>query len=362
MSDNDWSRVVHTTIAQHLKEVEVDILRNRKLLAKLEALGRVSTGWSGDEVKWPIQYRRAKPRGFGMGDTMEFAQKDRYKTAKLPVRGYALGDSVSKLEKLENKSVGQIVDVFSGMTDNLLDDMRENFCDELFIDGNASGNSKRMHGLESMFAFDAATALAANGVVTPDDTYAGLRTKPGYYGGTWAGTWPSGSGDAHRDFSSPVMVNTSSTNWVGAGHTTFAETGEKALRRGIMWSQRNKSASGRLDTILLEQEMFYDLANVFAAKEKVHVTRNEAVSLVSLGFTDVLNLDGVEISWEYGMPASTGYGFNCNQMGLRSWQDQLFVPEGPDYDIAAKAWRFSVDFFGNAFFKPRYFVKWYPYA
>lgn len=28
-------------------------------------------------------------------------------------------------------------------------------------------------------------------------------------------------------------------------------------------------------------------------------------------------------------------------------QGQLFVPEGPDYDVASKSWRFSIDFFGN---------------
>jgi hypothetical protein len=40
-------------------------------------------------------------------------------------------------------------------------------------------------------------------------------------------------------------------------------------------------------------------------------------------------------------------------MELRSMQGQLFVPEGPDYDVASKSWRFSIDFFGNLVFNPR---------
>ena len=51
MATTDFSRVVNTTIETYLREVEVDILRNRKLLAMLEAQGRISTGWGGDEVK-----------------------------------------------------------------------------------------------------------------------------------------------------------------------------------------------------------------------------------------------------------------------------------------------------------------------
>jgi len=42
-------------------------------------------------------------------------------------------------------------------------------------------------------------------------------------------------------------------------------------------------------------------------------------------------------------------------MELRSQQAQIFVPEGPDQDIASKSWRFSVDFFGNAVFNPKFF-------
>jgi hypothetical protein len=44
-------------------------------------------------------------------------------------------------------------------------------------------------------------------------------------------------------------------------------------------------------------------------------------------------------------------------MELRSQQAQLFVPEGPDQDIASKSWRFSVDMFGNVAWNVKFFVK-----
>jgi len=361
VATTDFSRVVNTTIETYLREVEVDILRNRKLLAMLEAQGRISTGWGGDEVKWPIRYKRAIPSGFDMGDTQSFSQKDRWKTGVLPWRGYAVGDSITKKERLQNKGINAIVEVFTEMTDNLLDDMRENFCDELYIDGNATGNSKRIHGIES-FMGDDSGAAAGTKYVTPDDDYAGISTAPGDYGGSWTGTWPSGSGSAHYDFYSPTLINWSSTAWVGSGSTTFDLTGEKALRQGIIWAQRNKSANGRLNMILMDADMYAALLALYAAKERINVQRGEGTSLVSLGFTDVINFEGTEVTWEYGVPANTGYGFNVQQMGLRSLQDQMFVAEGPDYDIASKSWRFSVDFFGNAWFRPRYFARWENYA
>ena len=37
-------------------------------------------------------------------------------------------------------------------------------------------------------------------------------------------------------------------------------------------------------------------------------------------------------------------------------QAQVFVPEGPEMDIATKSWRFSVDFFGNTCWNPKFFL------
>ena len=41
-------------------------------------------------------------------------------------------------------------------------------------------------------------------------------------------------------------------------------------------------------------------------------------------------------------------------MELRSMQAQVFVPEGPEFDIASKAWRFSLDFYGNCVYNPKF--------
>lgn len=358
---DDLPRTIHTTIETYIREVEVDILNSRKLTALLEANGRFEYGMGGDEVKWPVQYRRHKPTGYADGDTESFEPKDRHKTAKLDWRGYTIGDSVTKKQRLMNKSVNAIIDVYANVVDWLMDDMREDFGDELLIDGYAAANYKRLCGIESFMGVDTpgATALVAQ----PNDTYAGISTVRGTYGGTWTtGTWPSGHGDAHNDFFSFIPVNVTSSNWISASDDTWAKTCVLALRRGILWSRKRKAREGMLNMVMLEQDYYYDFLAKLEPKEQIRITRGEPRGLIALGFGDVINFEGVDITWEYGMPATTGYGFNINHMGVWSLQDQLFVPEGPDYDIATKKWRFSVDMMGQAWFRPRYFVKWYPYA
>lgn len=360
MPDNDWSRVVNTTITDHIREVEVDILRNRKLLALLEASGRITLGHGGKDLDWRVQYRRATPQGFGMGDTMDFTQRDRWVTCVLPWRGYAVGDSITKVERLQNKGMEAIIDVFSEITDNQLEEIREFFCDELYIDGNASGNSKRIHGIES-FLGSTGTPTGTAKVATNSDSYADKNTAVGDKGGTWTGTWPSGFGPSHYDYVSPPLLSWDTTGYLGAGYTKWSDNSERVLRQGIAWARRNKSKNGRMNMILMDDDMLVGFQNHFSGKETIQVRRGERISLVSLGFDDVVSLDGVECTSEFGVPPLTAYGFNVNQMGIRSLQDSVFVPEGPDYDIASKSWRFSVDFFGNAYFRPRYFCKWYPY-
>src|SRR5262245_29212400 len=95
-----WSRVVNTTIKNYIREVEVNVLRNRKLSALLQKRGRISYNWSGTAMDWKVQFRRVPLTGFADGDTVTFARQDRHKTAGLDWRGYSAADSMTKGEFL----------------------------------------------------------------------------------------------------------------------------------------------------------------------------------------------------------------------------------------------------------------------
>ncbi len=199
-------------------------------------------------------------------------------------------------------------------------------------------------------------------LLLPSDTFANLNTDLGSYGGTWNGTWPTGQGDPHYDFYSPLLVDYTNTGWTPTTKT-WANTCIEALRFGILKSQKNKTTKGRLDTIMLNDELYRLFLGKLDERERIVIQSNASNStLIKLGFTDVQNFDGVDVTYEYGTPANVGYGLNIDQMELRSMQGQLFVPEGPDYDLAGKSYRFSIDMYGNVTWNPRYFLKFKNYS
>lgn len=361
MPVQDWSRIVNTTIHEYIREVEPAIMRNRKLLAMMKAKGRITFNHAGDLMDWKVKYKRAPMQGYADSDTLTFSRRDRWKTAQLEWRGYAATDSMTKLEKIKNKNTEAIVKVYSEIASSLMDDMDDQFGDELYIDGTQAANSKRIHGIAS---FMSTSGVQTYGYVgTPSSTYAGLSCVLGNYGGTWSSsggniTWPTGTGDAHYDFWSPLVVSYTNASW-SASTKTWPNTCKEALRFGILKGKKNKSKKGNLDIALFNDELYRQFLNKLDDAERLVVKRGDPQSLYSLGFEDAINFDGCEVGYEYGVPLNYGYGWCMECLELCSLQPQMFVPEGPDFDIASQSYRFSIDFFGNLKFKQlRNFVSW----
>lgn len=360
----EWQRVVNTTIHEYVKGEESNIMRNRKLLALMQARGRVTFNHAGDKIVKRVRYKRAPMIGYTDGDTLVFSRRDRWKTTELDWRGYSVTDAMTKKERLMNKSKEAIIDIYADVGKALMDDIDDQFGEEFYVDGNATGNLKRIHGAESFFG-DTGSALTNGYVMNPSDTYANLSTALGNYGGSWAQsggstTWPTGTGDAHYDFWSPTIVSYTNASFL-ASTDNWVNNCVEALRYGIIKSKKNKTMKGMLDYITLEDELYRLYLGAQDSRQNIYITPGQnkgKANLVSLGFTDVTYFEGVEMTYEYGMPSAIGYGFNVDQAELMSLQGQLFVVDGPDYDTATKSWRTSVDFFGNMWWNPRYQVKW----
>jgi hypothetical protein len=358
----EWARVANTTISEHIREVEDNIMRNRRVLAILKKKGRIQFNASGKDFDWRIKFRRAPIAGYADADTLTFARRDRWRVATLPWRGYAIGESATKKEKLMNKGTEAIVKLFAELGNDMTEDIEDQYCEELYVDGNATGNGKKIHGFES-FLGNSATGNDNGRVRQPNSTYAGLSCALGAFGGTWAptgtgtGTWPDGKGDASYDFWSPVIVDCSASVW--GGSPNWSAYAPSQLSFGIMANQMNKYNKGGLEMVMLDRLFYYQFLELIRSKERLNVQRGKDGSpLVSLGFGDVVEWDGKDITWEYGMTASTGYGFNPAQMELKSMQDKLFVFEGPEYNMATGAYNMRVDTFSNLRCNPRGFVKW----
>jgi hypothetical protein len=128
------------------------------------------------------------------------------------------------------------------------------------------------------------------------------------------------------------------------------------MRYAIINSQRNTSLTGQVTNIILARNLYNDLLNLFDNKEQIQVTSENG--LRALGFKNVVVFDGVEVSWETGVPTGTGYGLNYNNIELRSMYSQLFESEGPEYDMHTQAYNSVVKTLSNFKFKsPRNFFK-----
>jgi hypothetical protein len=362
-SSTDWARSIATTIVNHLREEEVASLRKYKLFAALEGSGQIRTNMSGRGFDWELQYRNHTPSGNNGETPRTFARQNLWKRAELEFRGAQASDAIYKKEMLENRSAQALVNVAGKMASRLLTSMEQYLAKEWIVDGYAAGNELRFHGIESFMGNNGTVnvttgaqraANAADPFCYPTDTYAGLSTVLGAYGGSQTtGVWPNGYADPEFDFFSPVQVNFTSSYFGGA---TWKDNCVKAVREAIHQTRRNDSKEDQVDMVLLDRRLFIDFLNTLDSKERVIVSRTNG--LRSYGFTDVFELDGVEISSENSVPANTGYGLSVGNIELLCMEGQLLNSEGPFYDEITQQYRYVVSTLGNLKFKsPRNFFK-----
>lgn len=363
---NGWERTFHTTLADHIRENEQAWMKNFQMMALLEANGRLEYNCFGNGFDWPVEYKRHAVEGNDGETPRNFVRLNRHKTAALDYRGYQAVDAFTVREDLANRGMAAIIPIASKMVSSLEASIKQGLGTEPYIDGNAAGNLKSWHGLESMFGtngtINSTTGAqraydAADFVYSQSDTYAGLSTVLGTYGGENDSgvAWPDGVCDPEFDCWSSVIVNARCSGFP-ATTKTFAANGVEALRYMIINGQRNSSTDGQMTNIMLNKNLYYQLLNQLDDKERIMVTASNG--LKSLGFKNVVEVDGVECSWELAVPAATGYGFNYNNITLKCMYAQLFKAEGPVYDINDQMHKAVVSTLSNLkFSSPRNFSK-----
>jgi hypothetical protein len=242
-----------------------------------------------------------------------------------------------------------------------MDDIDDQFGDELYIDGNASGNGKRIHGIES---FVRHLRGATNGYVGPAQRH--LRRPPtdlGNYGGTGAtlgptSSGPPGTGDAHYDFWSPLIVDYTDTAWFAATKT-WPNTCKEALRYGIIKSKKNKSKKGHARPDHAQRRAVPPVPrHSSTASQQINVNRGDEKPAVRARASRT-------------SPTSTGWTSPTSTASRRAWatastsmQMELMLapgpavrPEGPDYDIATQSGGPRSTSSATRF-NPRYQTKW----
>lgn len=366
-SSTDWARTIGTTLVTHLKEEEQTTFRKFKVFAALEGSGRVAMNQGGRGFDWQVRWRNQPVTSNNGESPRVFARHNLWQRAYLGYRGYTVTDQVTKREMLENRGAQALIDVAGKMASRLQESMQEHLSKEIYIDGNAAGNENRWHGLESIFGINGTvnkdtgaqevTPRAQDPFGFPADEYAGLNTGLGYYAGsqTETGAWPVAAADPEYDFYSPIVTNYTST-YFGGATATWKDQCIEAIRAGVHHAKRNDTRESQIDMILVSRQMYIDFLNRLDSRERAIVSKTNG--LRSYGFGDVTELDGIEVSTEYAVPAGVGYGISIGNMEMKCMEGQLMVGEGPFYNEELQSHRFAVSCLANIKMKsPRNFVK-----
>jgi hypothetical protein len=371
-SPTDWSRVIATTIVNHLRETEEATFRKFKVFALLEQSGNVVMNQSGRGFDWNVRWQNAPVTG-NTGDTPRtFSRVNMWKRAELPWRGFTTTDSIYRREMLENRGQQALVDVAGKMAERLQESLEQHLSYQPYRDGNASGAENDFHGMESFLSYDGTVNETASGVADkrtssntgdrygyPNDTYAGLSTQLGFYGGGriggGTGRWPNTPVDPSLDFYSPVIINYNATTFNGAGGgQNWKSNCVFAMREGIHQCKRNDTKEAQIDLVVLDRSLYIQFLNTYKDQERIMVSKENG--LKALGFSDVVTLDGVEITSEYAVPAGKGYGLSVGNMELRCLENQLMVAEGPFFAEETQSYRYACSTLGNFRFRsPRNF-------
>lgn len=375
-SPTDWSRVIGTTIVNHLREEELATFRKFKIFALLESSGNVVMNQSGRSMDWNVRFRNAPVTG-NTGDTpRSFARINMWKRAEIGWRGFTTTDAIYRREMLENRGQQALVDVASKMAERLKESLEQHLSYQPYKDGNAPGNENDFMGLETFLNYDGTIDESAAGVFTkrtsgntadrygyPDDTYAGLSTKLGYYGGgrihAATGTWPNVPVDPEADFYSPLIINYNASSFNSAGDRNWRSNCVFAMREGIQGCKRNDTKEAQIDLVVLDRQLYIQFLNQYKDQERIMVSKESG--LRSFGFTDTVMLDGVEVTSEYACPTGRGYGLSMGNMELRCLENQLMVAEGPFYEEELQSYRYACSTLGNLKFRsPRNFFTLAP--
>lgn len=365
------------TITNYLRQIEDNTMRNRALWGMMKQKGRISYNHGGRNFEWRIRMDELQARPYDGTTAPVFTTIDRYKVASLDYKALQIGEKLDKLILDRNKGPERIVDLFGDALERANQEFLRSTSKDLFNDGGST--TTRWDGLET-FLGNTSTTGSSGKTKDPSDTYAGLSTVLGNYGGSWTGDWPDGNTTTGPiyDFFSPILVDTTATAWGASPAASFANYGEQQMRFAINRALKYRASQygGDGDTmamgdqtgmVLFTTEMKEDFQNLFSGTQR---TMMEAVPKdFSFGY-QVLNFDGWMLVHDFDVPANTGYGFLWSAIEYRSVYARLIealknqagqergfvvVPDGSG--VIVGGWMH-----GNFKCNPRGFFKLYPYT
>lgn len=321
-------RVAKATIAEWSKKVSEETKRNLILVAMLQKKGRITYGHSGGQYRWIVRKGEHELRGFPDMQPISFGRKDTKLNAYLTTRGYYTDEVISLREKLENGGPEAMLKIFDSREKLMREGAIRSLASEFYVDGESATGiaGEKFHGIESFMGYTPGSQTASDITATVLlDTYAGLATAYGSAAGGVASTHPM-----YRMWS-PVVINTLYNP--GAGVQAWADYAIDYIRALLIRATYGSGPDDRIDMVTLTRDSYENLLNLMDDKERILVNRGAGEELVSLGFRNLVEVDGCPVTWDLACPSTDadgktvrGYGWTMAEMELMVLGDekQLF--------------------------------------
>lgn len=347
------NRVAHVTIAKWVKKLSDLTKRKLIVLAKLEKSGLITYGHDGGQIRWPIEKDEHLLNGFVDARPVNFQRVETTDNAFLGWRGYYLNDFITRQEKLENGGPSAMLKVFNNKEKTMKRSAMRRMAAEIYKDGNSVAGiaANRFHGIESFMGVGAQTDADVV-ATTHNDTYANLSTAVGGLNSEFDRIW------------TPVIVSTNRNE--GAGNLDWNDYADEYIREANIRGSYGQGSDENFDLCTLNRDAYRDLLNIMDGKERIQVNRGAGAELVSLGFKNMVEIDGLPCVWDSAVPTTDDAGETVRGYCWTTEQMELMVL-GPDKQLFKVDVTFSSTYQGDEIFiwslgnlrfeSPRYFGK-----
>lgn len=355
------ARVIATTISEYTKKAIDATMAKYIFLAMLKKKNRIRKVRGGTDIKKVVKHKRASLTSITDLPTIQFTPINRHQPIELPARGYKMVDAVTMWQKYMNSGPAAIINATTNLMTELLDDFDFKLGSKFYANGYAQSPGVDWHGCHSLGDFSGAHTDAR--IAAPTGNYAGYTTAFGSKG-TWAtGTFPGGDGSTGYHFFSPLISLYQNSGYGGAT-ADFKGQCLRAMRQCFIWQELR---GHKIDTWLGTGGAFGVVANVVEAKEQIRTERSKSNSLlINLGFGNVINFEGTDITFERGVPGTVTtttagahavpfHGFSWDQIELFHWGPQ-FIMSLNDFSIESLADRHLAWTMSNLYFNPQALV------
>lgn len=373
-----------TAAPKYMNDFMDQTMRKHSLLNMMKEYGMIEYNAGDAATIYQIKVREHAVRTKVDTTRLTFENSDLFEQCEVDVRAYEASDILTEEQYKKNQGEGRLINLMDAKMKGMVSTLWRRMNEYLYHDGDLAAYLDGFRGLESCLADDGATVVGDR-VAAPSDTYAGLSTALGNFGGTWstdlasadqynttlANDWPNGKGsNGSYDANSPLLINWSSTAW-GTSSNLWDDNLEIVLREAQA-IQKIRCGDINAPIFFIMPSMMYTKAENFYSQRHRHYAPFGGEQ----GYSEQnLMVDGVVLRVDYGVPANTVYGvcpdhieafffppMNRGGSGAEVGDEAFIDAFGPTWDEASGAYLMRADVYGNFRMYPKYLVKMKNYA